>query len=124
MCIRDRDDTFAKNLGGDFQTVADLRTAVREDIIKGKEQERQALLENQVSDQLLARHQFEVPPSLVTSEQENMLREQMDRFRQHGMDTAGMDPARILEVMNCLLYTSPSPRDRTRSRMPSSACKK
>ena len=25
------------------------------------------------------------------------------------------------EVKNCLLYTSPSPRDRTRSRMPSSA---
>ena len=29
---------------------------------------------------------------------------------------AGADPAMI-----CLLYTSPSPRDRTRSRMPSSA---
>ena len=27
----------------------------------------------------------------------------------------------ITEVKNCLLYTSPSPRDRTRSRMPSSA---
>ena len=26
-----------------------------------------------------------------------------------------------LKVNNCLLYTSPSPRDRTRSRMPSSA---
>ena len=26
-------------------------------------------------------------------------------------------------VESCLLYTSPSPRDRTRSRMPSSACK-
>ena len=25
------------------------------------------------------------------------------------------------EIKNCLLYTSPSPRDRTRSRMPSSA---
>ena len=25
------------------------------------------------------------------------------------------------EVLDCLLYTSPSPRDRTRSRMPSSA---
>ena len=25
------------------------------------------------------------------------------------------------EIMSCLLYTSPSPRDRTRSRMPSSA---
>ena len=27
----------------------------------------------------------------------------------------------IIEIKNCLLYTSPSPRDRTRSRMPSSA---
>ena len=26
-----------------------------------------------------------------------------------------------IEVADCLLYTSPSPRDRTRSRMPSSA---
>ena len=29
--------------------------------------------------------------------------------------------ARALEVINCLLYTSPSPRDLYRSRMPSSA---
>ena len=28
---------------------------------------------------------------------------------------------RLVEGMTCLLYTSPSPRDRTRSRMPSSA---
>ena len=27
----------------------------------------------------------------------------------------------IMQLMTCLLYTSPSPRDRTRSRMPSSA---
>ena len=27
----------------------------------------------------------------------------------------------IAEIKGCLLYTSPSPRDRTRSRMPSSA---
>ena len=29
--------------------------------------------------------------------------------------------AQITHYYNCLLYTSPSPRDRTRSRMPSSA---
>ena len=29
--------------------------------------------------------------------------------------------AGVVESTNCLLYTSPSPRDRTRSRMPSSA---
>ena len=28
---------------------------------------------------------------------------------------------RAQQMFNCLLYTSPSPRDRTRSRMPSSA---
>ena len=27
----------------------------------------------------------------------------------------------VEKLLNCLLYTSPSPRDRTRSRMPSSA---
>ena len=27
----------------------------------------------------------------------------------------------VVEIDSCLLYTSPSPRDRTRSRMPSSA---
>ena len=30
----------------------------------------------------------------------------------------------VTSIAACLLYTSPSPRDRTRSRMPSSACKK
>ena len=35
--------------------------------------------------------------------------------------TRALSPAKIKEVMVCLLYTSPSPRDRTRSRMPSSA---
>ncbi len=38
---------------------------------------------------------------------------------------AGLGHAfRLALVISCLLYTSPSPRDRTRSRMPSSACKK
>ena len=39
------------------------------------------------------------------------------------LDTPGiMQPStRLDQSMICLLYTSPSPRDRTRSRMPSSA---
>ena len=31
------------------------------------------------------------------------------------------DLEKQVQVIDCLLYTSPSPRDRTRSRMPSSA---
>ena len=33
----------------------------------------------------------------------------------------GIPKGRVVEIYGCLLYTSPSPRDRTRSRMPSSA---
>jgi trigger factor len=97
--VAELDDAFAQNLGGNFQTVADLRMAVREDIIKGKERERQAHLENQVADQLLAKHEFEVPPSLVLQEQENMLREQVQQYRQYGMDIANMDTGKMAEVL-------------------------
>ena len=43
---------------------------------------------------------------------------------EHGLDynLVRLDAEAVAEVPNdCLLYTSPSPRDRTRSRMPSSA---
>ena len=33
----------------------------------------------------------------------------------------GMKDTKSISLQTCLLYTSPSPRDRTRSRMPSSA---
>ena len=47
----------------------------------------------------------------------------------HGLTDREMDVAaafllkrhELSKVISCLLYTSPSPRDRTRSRMPSSA---
>ena len=37
-----------------------------------------------------------------------------------GTDTSGA-PLRLGDAKGCLLYTSPSPRDRQKSRMPSSA---
>ena len=37
------------------------------------------------------------------------------------VEEMGADRCLFAEVNVCLLYTSPSPRDRTRSRMPSSA---
>ena len=41
---------------------------------------------------------------------------QKQRDERQGLNTAG-----FVTGYSCLLYTSPSPRDRTRSRMPSSA---
>ena len=54
----------------------------------------------------------------------NLLAAMIDNHIHHG-NTLNIDTRRITwrraVDMNCLLYTSPSPRDRTRSRMPSSA---
>ena len=38
-----------------------------------------------------------------------------------GLPRAGDVPLALKQFYNCLLYTSPSPRDRQKSRMPSSA---
>jgi len=48
------------------------------------------------------------------SDEEKQFIESIDRLLS-GEEVEGF------EDMSCLLYTSPSPRDRTRSRMPSSA---
>ena len=45
--VPELDDAFAQSLGANFQTLADLRQAIRDDIIKGKERERQGRLEEQ-----------------------------------------------------------------------------
>ena len=43
------------------------------------------------------------------------------KIRGKEVELAGMVFPLVEEFKVCLLYTSPSPRDRTRSRMPSSA---
>ena len=43
------------------------------------------------------------------------------KFADRADESAVDDPVRMYLMQICLLYTSPSPRDRTRSRMPSSA---
>ncbi|MEW6660557.1 MAG: trigger factor [Thermodesulfobacteriota bacterium] len=109
--VPDLDDAFAQGLGGDFQTLADLRQAVQEDIIKEKDRERQKLLESQALDQLLSAHPFEVPPSMIRQEQEDLLREQWQRMSQHGLNLAGLDHEKMLESIK------PAAERRVRTRL-------
>jgi len=44
-----------------------------------------------------------------------------DNYIQQALDVTGFSMEKLKKNGTCLLYTSPSPRDRTRSRMPSSA---
>ena len=66
--------------------------------------------------------------NLLEKEKENFevfmyLDEKLEKdFLKEIIQKLGMSPRDLLRTgESCLLYTSPSPRDRTRSRMPSSA---
>jgi trigger factor len=95
--VPELDDDFAQSLGGNFQTVADLRQAVRDDIIKNRERERRGKLEEQALDRLIASHAFAAPPSLIRQEQENILRDQVQFMRGQGLNLEGLDVEKMLE---------------------------
>jgi trigger factor len=95
--VPELDDAFAQGLGGDFQTLADLRVAVREGMIKAKQNERQKHLEKQIMDKLAATTTFETPPALIRQEQENLIREQWERIQQYGLQVTGLDNEKVFE---------------------------
>lgn len=95
--VPELDDAFAQSLGGNFQVLADLREAIRDDIIKSKERERQGRLEEQALDQLIEAHPFEAPPSLIRQEQEGILRDQVQFMQSQGLNMQGMDMEKMLE---------------------------
>jgi trigger factor len=60
-------DEFAQSTGG-WETVAQMREAIAADIRKHRELEAKRLKQNQIGDQLIAAHRFEVPETLVEEE--------------------------------------------------------
>ncbi len=95
--VPELDDAFAQNLGGNFQTAADLRQAVGDDIIKNRENERRGKIEEQALDQLIIAHPFEAPPSLVRQDQENILRDQFQFMQSQGVNLEGLNMEKMLE---------------------------
>jgi trigger factor len=63
--LPDVDDEWAKSLGEDFDSVATLRSRIREDLEKRAGQEADHRLRADLMRKLLEGHQFEVPQSLV-----------------------------------------------------------
>ncbi len=95
--VPELDDAFAQSLGGNFQTAADLRQAVGDDIIKNRENERRGKIEEQALDQLIIAHPFEAPPSLVRQDQENILRDQFQFMQSQGVNLEGLNMEKMLE---------------------------
>ena len=64
--LPDLDDEFASEVG-EFETMDELRDAIREDLVKHREGEADGAVREQLLDSLLDANPFEVPPGLVTS---------------------------------------------------------
>ena len=59
------DDAFAKGLGGEFESLEELRTRIREDLQRMREERARTRLRESLMDDLLPRADFPVPPGLV-----------------------------------------------------------
>ncbi|MCG3135391.1 MAG: Trigger factor [Planctomycetes bacterium] len=76
-------DAFAKDM--DYDSVEDMRKELRKKLERQAESSKERALDEAIVDALLAAAPFDVPPSLVTSETERMLRRYEAQLRQQGV---------------------------------------
>lgn len=81
------DDEWVKSLGEEgVETVEALRERVRENLTKHAEGEAEHRVRDEVMDQLLERHQFEVPETLVSYQANQMLQATLRDMMRRGLD--------------------------------------
>jgi trigger factor len=92
------DDEFARDLG-DYQTLAELRDAVRKSIFHEKQYIAQQAAKEELVDELVARHDFPVPEIYVDRQIENQVRMQLRDLAGRGVDpnTIKLDWAKVKE---------------------------
>jgi len=78
------DDEFAKDLG-EYETLDEVKAAIKSDLEKKYEAETQRQLREQVVDQLIAQSEFELPESLVESELSRMVQDAQSMMTQKGV---------------------------------------
>jgi trigger factor len=76
------DDEFAKDVSDEFETLADLKKAIRESLDQQATQRTDGQLREAIVDQLIEHNTFEVPQSLVEQNVEQMVIDQLSRFPQ------------------------------------------
>ncbi|RJQ65330.1 MAG: trigger factor [Desulfobacteraceae bacterium] len=76
------DDTFAKSLGDQFESLEVLKGKIRENLQNGYDKRVEQELNEQVFSQLLSKTDFEVPDSMVESELEHILKDAERSFSQ------------------------------------------
>lgn len=77
------DDEFAKDLGV-FESLQELKDRIRQDLEAGQEQRKAEALQQGIREELLKRHNFDVPPSMVKGRYEYINAMQDQHYRRYG----------------------------------------
>ncbi|MFO7753118.1 MAG: trigger factor [Desulfobacteraceae bacterium] len=89
--LPEADDNLVKELG-QYETLDEVRDAIRDNLEKGYEQRTRHELSEQVFQKLLDMHEFEVPQSLVDAELEGIISETEQAYAQNNtsLEEAGL----------------------------------
>ncbi|HEY0723297.1 MAG TPA: trigger factor [Pyrinomonadaceae bacterium] len=85
------DEEWVKSLGGDFESVDDFKTKVREDLEARATAESDHNLRDEVIRKLLDAHPFEVPESLVEQQTQTRLQTVVRQMMSRGIDPRNED---------------------------------
>ncbi|MGI8746112.1 MAG: trigger factor [Bryobacteraceae bacterium] len=96
--LPDLNDDFAQDLG-DFQTLDDLRTTVRQTIFHEREAEAQLKAKNQLIDKLVEAHEFPVPETFIDRQIEAQIETEFRQMADRGVDVEKLkiDGAKLKE---------------------------
>jgi trigger factor len=111
--LSELDDEFAKDVG-DFETLEDLSSRIRQDLLEMRENAARSELYRSLLDALIERTEFDVPPGLGERQLDRRLQDAARRFQEAGLDDADLEgelarlreqwrPAALREVREQLL---------------------
>jgi trigger factor len=94
------DDEFAKDLGGEYQTLGDLQEAVKKSIFHEKQYQGQQTAKEQLIDNLVDSADFPVPEVYVERQMENQVRASLRDLAGKGIDpnTIKLDWEKVKET--------------------------
>lgn len=110
------DDEFAKDLG-QYQTLEEVKTHLKEHMLKSKDSHERGHLFAQILDHLVAKNPFEVPATMIDRELEYMLKGVTDQLTSQGLslEKVGMNeedyrnrsrPEALRRIQGFLLFDS------------------
>jgi len=77
-------DEFPKNFGN-FKNLEEFKTVIRQNLQAAKKNQVRKDMEGQILEQLVKAHSFELPESLVVTEEANLFEDSKQRMLQQGM---------------------------------------